>query len=109
MESQEGQEVLALNLNIESLDDLIMKGESILIEVHNRSKAGLLLPDAKTSSLANTTLISWNVVKVGEENCIYPIGCQIINVVSLNQLSYYTWGDRNFIMTSKYNISLAKR
>lgn len=105
MENKE-LEFLVATLNIESLDDLILKDEHVLIEVVNKSKSGLILPDPSTSSLSGTPMIEWVVCAVGNENCPYKVGSKIVAVENDHQLAFYRFKENNYILTTKYNIKL---
>jgi hypothetical protein len=100
--------VNVLKVEADSLDQLIIKDEAVIVEVINASKAGLILDNSSTTSLANTALISWTVAHVGDGVKKYKVGDQIFDL-NERMASFFELGERKFILTDEYSIKIGVR
>lgn len=97
------------SLEINSLDELILEDNAVLIEVIQTSKSGLILDSGPTTSLAGTSMIKWEVTMIGDGVKKYQLGDSIVDLKNDKALSFYESLERQFILTDSYNIKIAVR
>lgn len=96
------------NVDIESLDELILKDEAVLSEMTE-----LVIPapepEEGEEKAEDTSVLKWTIVKVGENVKKYKEGDRIHDVSSPHSLSYFDAMEKHYVLTDMYNIKLATK
>lgn len=91
-----------LKLEVKSLDEVIIRPDSLMLVADNATKSGLILPDSAVSGM------KFFVERVGENVTEYKKGDEIIYFNTRSAIPCI-WKNKKVFVIGKYDINIAAR
>lgn len=101
---KEEEEVMIVE--IDSLDELLIKDEAVLAEVVKEYDE---VEEGADEDAIQDYVTKWYIIKVGAGVTNYEEGDLIYAVSNNNSLGYFDALNKNYMLTDKYNIKLGVR
>lgn len=92
--------------DVKDINELVIKGDEVLIQVELKNDTGLIIPDhLKESSI---TKVKWSVIKIGKAVKDYEVGDLIIDF-NENGALFLNYNKVGYIVVNSYSIRLATK